>query len=119
MLARAERLQSQFFHIHGSVARQPVWEPPVDVLETRGYVHILVGLPGVDPDTIGARIDGGALIVVGDRSLPVDLEEALIHRIELPRGRFERRVRLPAGRYDDMQWASENGCLIVTLSKAI
>ena len=28
---------------------------------------------------------------------------AIIHRLELPQGRFERRVRLPAGRYSAVQ----------------
>lgn len=117
MLLRAERLHRQFFHVGELVARQPVWEPPVDVLETRGHVLVLVGLPGVDPETVGAAIEDDALIVVGDRSLPEDLGGAYIHRMELPHGRFERKVALPLGRYGDVRCASANGCLIVTLSK--
>ena len=119
MLARAEHLHRQFFHVGTSQAHQPVWEPPVDVLETRGHVLVLVGLPGVDPDSVSAAIEDDALIVVGDRSLPEELGGAWIHRMELPQGRFERSVRLPRGRYGDVRCASANGCLIVTLSKII
>jgi len=41
----------------------------------------------------------------------------VIHRLELPQGRFERRVRLPAGRYASVRHAVANGCLLVTLEK--
>ncbi len=119
MLARAERLHSQLFHLGEAQAHRPVWEPPVDVIETRGHVLVLVGLPGVDPETVGTAIEGDALIVVGDRSLPEELRGAWIHRMELPHGRFERKVRLPRGRYGDVSCASANGCLIVTLSKIL
>ena len=117
MLARAERLHRQFFHVGEAQSRQPVWEPPVDVLETRGYVLVLVAVPGVDPETVGAAIEDDALVVVGDRSLPAELSGAWIHRMELPQGRFERRIRLPRGRYGEVRCASANGCLVVTLSK--
>lgn len=116
-LARAERLHRQFFHVGEAKECQPMWEPPVDVLETRGHVLVLVALPGVDPETVDAAIEDDALVVAGDRSLPGELSGAWIHRMELPQGRFERRVRLPQGRYSDVRCASANGCLIFTLSK--
>ena len=117
MLARAERLHRQFFHVGLAEDRRPVWEPPVDVLETQQHVVILVGLPGVDAATVGAAIKGDTLIVAGDRLIPPQLDGAIIHRLELPHGRFERRVPLPAGHYGDVQSASVNGCLVVTLTK--
>lgn len=119
LVARAERLHRQYFHITQSQHRTPVWEPPVDVLETAGQLVILVALPGVDPDTIGSVIEGDALIVVGRRSLPAALNAAVIHRLELPHGRFERRVMLPSGRYGEIRSAVDNGCLIVTLDKIL
>jgi HSP20 family protein len=42
----------------------------------------------------------------------------MIHRLELPQGRFQRRIRLPAGRYRDVARSAINGCLVITLSKA-
>jgi HSP20 family molecular chaperone IbpA len=41
----------------------------------------------------------------------------VIHRLELPQGRFERRVRLPAGTYRQPVRAMVNGCLLVRLEK--
>ncbi len=119
LVARAERLHRQYFHITQSEQRTPVWEPPVDVLETAGQLVILVALPGVDPETIGSAIEGDALIVVGRRSLPAALNAAVIHRLELPHGRFERRVMLPSGSYGGIRSAVDNGCLIVTLDKIL
>jgi HSP20 family protein len=117
MIARAERLHRQFFHVGASGAHQTIWEPPVDVLETPEHVLIVVGLPGVDPGSVGAAIEADSLVVAGDRSLPRELGGAYIHRMELPQGRFERRVLLPAGRYGNARSTNVNGCLIVTLSK--
>jgi HSP20 family protein len=118
-LARAERLHQQFFQIAESVSAAPAWEPPVDVLETEDAVIILVALPGVDLETVETQIVGGVLIVAGQRLLPQMLHRALIHRLELPQGRFERRVRLPGQRFGEVQYTAAHGCLIFKLSKAL
>ena len=114
LLARAERLHRQFFQ-----PRRPgTWEPPVDILETEREVLLFFALPGVSIDKVEAIIDGADLVVAGTRVLPPQLRTAIIHRIELPQGRFERRVRLPAGRYRDVARAAADGCLVITLRKA-
>lgn len=115
MLARAERMQRRFFQPQGGA---PAWEPPVDVLETEREVLVIVALPGVDPEKIEAAIDEGALAISGRRVLPVELRTAIIHRIELPQGRFARRVPLPPGRYDAVKRATVHGCLVIGLRKA-
>jgi HSP20 family molecular chaperone IbpA len=117
MLARAERLSRQSFRPTRSLSRQPAWEPPADVLETEREVLVFVALPGVEPGKVEALIDGTDLVVAGVRLLPAALREAVIHRLELPQGRFERRIRLPAGRYASVRQAIVNGCLLVTLEK--
>jgi HSP20 family molecular chaperone IbpA len=117
MLARAERLQNAFFRPARSAARLPAWEPPVDVLETEHEVLVLMALPGVDAERVEAGIDESDLVVAGSRELPAALSTAIIHRLELPQGRFERRVRLPAGRYTGVQRSTVNGCLLITLQK--
>ena len=118
VLARAERMQRQFFTLTRTPARQTSWEPPADVLETEREVLILLALPGVDPERVEAVIDGEGLIVAGVRVLPPELRTALIHRLEIPQGRFERRIPLPLGRYGAVRTASVNGCLLVSLQKA-
>jgi HSP20 family molecular chaperone IbpA len=118
MLARAERLHREFFRPVRLASRLPVWEPPVDVLETEREVLVLIALPGVDPEQAEAAIDNTDLVVAGSRILPAALRTAVIHRLELPQGRFERRVPLPAGRYAAVRRAMVNGCLLITLEKA-
>lgn len=119
MLARAERLHREFFRPAYSAGALPTWEPPVDVLETERAVIVHLALPGVDAERVEAAIDDdGCLLVIGMRVLPDELRTAVIHRLELPQGRFERKVRLPAGRYSAVGRAMSNGCLVITLEKA-
>jgi HSP20 family protein len=113
-LARAERLHQQMFQ----PVAQAAWQPPVDVLETEREVLVLAALPGVDVAKVEARIEGGVLVIAGVRVLPPELRTAAIHRLELPQGRFERRVPLPAGRYSGVRRAEANGCLVISLAKA-
>lgn len=116
-LARAERLRQQFFSLHAAAgSRESCWEPPIDVLETDREVLILVALPGVDPDEVQAVIDDGVLVISGQRTLPKELRDARIHRLELPQGRFERRIALPVGRYAVSRFAV-NGCIVLRLAK--
>jgi len=117
MLARAERMHREFFR-PVRASRLPAWEPPVDVLETERDVQVFMALPGVEPERVEAAIDGADLIVSGSRVLPAALRTAVIHRLELPQGRFERRVCLPAGRYSSVRQSVANGCLLITLEKA-
>ena len=117
-LARAERLHSQFLKLRpGAGADEPSWEPPIDVLETDREVLILIALPGVDPEEVEAVIDQGILIVSGRRVLPAELRNARIHRLELPQGRFERRISLPLGRYVISRFATY-GCVGLRLTKS-
>jgi HSP20 family protein len=117
MLARAERLHQQFFQL-SQTRRPPVWEPPADVLETDREVLVLLALPGVEPERVAVVIEDGMLVVTGTRLLPPELRTATIHRMELPQGRFERRLALPSGHYDQIGRFAANGCLAVTLRKA-
>ena len=118
MLARAERLHREVFNAPSPSRSAAVsWEPPVDVLETEDAVLVLVALPGVDPEQVQLVIRNGVLLIAGERVLPRELATAIIHRIELPQGRFERQIRLPAGTYEAPVSAVADGCLIVKLPK--
>lgn len=117
-LARAERLHQQFLNLQPLTGtREPSWEPPIDVLETDREVLILIALPGVDPDEVEASLDRGMLVVSGRRVLPAELRNARILRLELPQGRFERRIPLPLGRYTITRFAAD-GCVGFRLAKA-
>jgi HSP20 family protein len=117
-LARAERLHQQFLNLRPLAGTsEPSWEPPIDVLETDGEILIFIALPGVDPNEVEAMIDKGTLVVSGRRTLPPELRNARILRLELPQGRFERRISLPTGRYAITRFAA-NGCIGLRLAKS-
>jgi len=113
MLTRAEQIHREFFRPTAS----PAWEPPVDVLETAAEVLVFVALPGVPAEGVEAAIDEGQLIIAGTRTLPNELQTATIHRLELPQGRFMRRINLPPGRYTNVRRAMVEGCLLIRLEK--
>lgn len=118
MLARAERLNRTVFNPPQVSQRGIGWEPPADVLETENMVLILVALPGVDPNQVRLSLQGGVLSISGERVLPQELRTATIHRLELPQGRFERRVPIPPGRYEQPRTGVSNGCVVIQLVKA-
>jgi HSP20 family molecular chaperone IbpA len=54
-----------------------------------------VALPGVSPDSITVMAEPGGVVVAALRAFPCRESDAHIHRIEIPYGRFERRIALP------------------------
>lgn len=117
-LMRADRMHREVFQLRTTTTR-PAWEPPIDVIETDEHVLIFIALPGVAMERVEAAIEGATLVVSGRRVLPPQLRTAVIHRLELPQGHFERRIPLPAGLYDEIARSVEDGCLLISLRKAI
>jgi HSP20 family molecular chaperone IbpA len=116
-LDRAERLHRHVFQLESHDGRRPAWQPPVDLFETERELQILVALPGVEPERLTVVIDGGSVVVVGDRRVPPRARGAAVHRIEIPFGRFERRIALPNGRYELDRRELADGCLFLSLRK--
>lgn len=116
LIERAERLQRQFFGVGGTMDL-PAWEPPVDMFETKDAVWLLAALPGVGAEDVSLSFDDDALIIVGERRLPSAMCRATLHRLEIPHGRFERRVPLPPGRYELASNELLDGLLMIGLRK--
>ena len=95
---------------------QPSFEPPVDIVERRGTLLVRVALPGVTPGSVDVVTDGAHLSVVGVRKVDAAAGDT-IHRLEIPHGRFERRIDLPAGRYELAGRDLIDGCLILRLRR--
>jgi HSP20 family molecular chaperone IbpA len=115
-LARAERLQREFFR-PGSRTVRPSWEPPVDVFDTGDALWIVAALPGVAPASVEIGVVDGVLSISGERRPPAQQREATIHRIEIPQGRFERRIALSGGRYELTRHDLRDGCLTLVLRR--
>jgi HSP20 family protein len=111
MLDRAQRLQRQFF-THDVVS----WEPPVDIVEADNALQVHVALPGVNADAITVALDPAGITISALRAFPCRSEGGQIHRLEIPYGRFERRIT-PSPRLELADREVKNGCLVLTLTK--
>ena len=116
LIDRAEQLRRQFFEPARPGAMHVRWEPPVDLFETERDVCIIAALPGVAPEDICVEMEGNTLIIVGVRPLPKRGPHAQILRLEIPYGRFERRITL-SPRLELADREVKNGCLVLTLTK--
>ncbi|MEO7941473.1 MAG: Hsp20/alpha crystallin family protein, partial [Burkholderiaceae bacterium] len=110
----ADRLQRQFFRI-APARGGPCWEPPVDVINNGDRVTLLVALPGVPPDQFDVHLEDTAIVVRGERSIGASVGTGAIVRLEIPYGRFERRIVLAPGKYKLTNMLLENGCLRINL----
>jgi HSP20 family protein len=117
MIARAEGLHRQFFQPAFSATQAASWEPPIDIFETDRELWIIAALPGVESQDLAISIEGQVLRVAGLRRLPAQARGAAIHRMEIPYGRFERSIRLPAARLELDRSELASGCLFLSLSK--
>jgi HSP20 family molecular chaperone IbpA len=115
MLREADRMHRQFFRLVLG-GGTPAWEPPVDVVETDQALEIRVALPGVSEEDVQVISDGSDLHVIGNRALKATRGDT-IHRLEIPYGRFERRIVLPSGRYELVERTLCEGCLVVSLRR--
>jgi HSP20 family molecular chaperone IbpA len=116
LLKQAEQLHRQFFEPSRAGAQTARWEPPVDVFETERQVWIIAALPGVMPEAVQVEIDGPTLVIAGARPLPSKQLNANIVRLEIPYGRFERRIALST-RLRLIERELSNGCLVLTFTK--
>ena len=116
LLQGAEQLQIRSFPLERlqSVA---CWEPAVDLYEDGEELRLLVALPGVSSRQCEVVLDDAGLVVRGQRPMPSVLQRAAIHRIEIPYGRFERRIPLPPGSYRLHEQFLEDGCLVLALRR--
>lgn len=114
LLEEAERLQKSFFQLSSGRAG---WEPPVDLFETATEYQLFVALPGVDAESLEVLLQDGTVLVRGVRTLPPALRNAMVHRLEIPHGRFERRIGLPSTKIELGKSELAHGCLVIRLTK--
>lgn len=116
LLAEAERLHRQFFHL-AAVEAAPAWEPPIDVFEDDREIVVVVAMPGVAAERVHVAVDGATLVVRGTRPLPFDGSRFRLRQLEIPYGAFERRFALPTGAFEVGRPELAQGCLVLRLKK--
>ena len=72
-------------------------------------------LPGVDPERIEVRLEPNALTVSATRAARLGNPDSIVRRLEIPHGRFVRRIALAGARLRLGESRYVNGCLEVRL----
>ncbi|MDO8179968.1 MAG: Hsp20/alpha crystallin family protein [Undibacterium sp.] len=112
----ADRLQRQFFRL-GKTEDVPSWEPPIDMYGNDEELFLLVAFPGVAPDSLHVSLEEACVSVRGERVIGRHVGSGNILCLEIPYGRFERRIALPIGNYRMVAMQLENGCLRLHLGR--
>ncbi len=119
LLDQADRLHRQF--VRPAAARVPTWEPPVDVVETATQLRVTVALPGVSADSITVSREPDAITISARRAFPISAPEigqcARVHALEIPHGRFERRVSMSTQAFSLIEQRIHDGCLTLIFSR--
>jgi HSP20 family protein len=97
------------------------WGPavavPMDVYTAGDDYVIEIAVPGLDPDSVNVSALGGQVTISGEYPAAPEGRQYLFR--ELPHGRFERTVTLPADfEVDKAQGHYEHGLLRLTVPKA-
>ena len=73
------------------------FQPQIDCFrrEEPAELHVVVELPGVDPDDVHLSIEGRVLTIAGERRRPAPDCRLSYYRLELEYGSFQRRLALP------------------------
>ena len=101
----------------GTAQSLPCWEPAVDVFERGDELRLIVAIPGVSATAIEVSLATDELIVRGQRPIPAGARRAVIHRLEIPYGRFERKITLPPGTFRIERNCIAEGFLELTLHR--
>jgi HSP20 family molecular chaperone IbpA len=117
MIDRAEGLHRQFFQPTAAPTRDLSWQPPIDITETDSEILITVALLGVDRDAVRVTVDADGVSVAGFRRPSAIPRGSLVHRLEIPYGKFERQIPFPATRLHLGQSEFANGCLVLKFFK--
>ncbi|UCF66801.1 MAG: Hsp20/alpha crystallin family protein [Acidobacteriota bacterium] len=94
------------------------WVPRVDLYELPDRIVLLADVPGVRPEDLEVRIEGGHLVMRGSRRQPQDVDPTALCRMERPFGTFVRRYALPEGiDPEQVHASSREGVLEIVIGK--
>ena len=94
------------------------WSPRADVFEQNGSLVVKAELPGVPKEQIEVTVDGGNLVIRGERRAEEEVKEEDFYRLERNVGSFYRRLPLPEGvKEEDISASFADGVLEVRMPK--
>ena len=94
------------------------WSPPVDIYEMADCFIILADIPGAARENVNVEVQGGSLILKGDRPEVPEVQNGHPYRSERQYGAFERAFNLPVNVTPEGVTARiADGVLTVKISK--
>jgi HSP20 family protein len=120
MIDKAERMHRRFFDLLAAPMseREPVWEPPANIVVTNNELEVSIALPGADPNDVAVRIVAGGLQIDARVAPPALAYQSKIVRLEVPYGSMRRRIELPRSSYTVQERRHINGCLYLRLMES-
>jgi HSP20 family protein len=97
----------------------PEWSPLVDIAEDEKEYLISVELPQVQKNDVKVTVEGGTLIIAGERRAQKEEKGRKFHRVERQYGRFERNFSIPENALSgEVKAEFKDGVLNVHLAKS-
>ncbi len=116
-LERMRRDMDTLFSRSGYSSQEPVF-PLINTFENKEELQIVAELPGMAKENVTITMENGILTLSGNRDAGSPERAAALRR-ERPRGRFEKKIRIPVKVNDAAISATFNdGVLTVKLPKA-
>ena len=95
-----------------------MWNPPVDVYETKDSIVLKADLPDVKKEEVDISVEGNILTLRGERKREKEVKEKDFYRMERSYGAFSRSFTLPGSvDADRIEADFAGGVLKVTLPK--
>jgi len=117
-----ERVFDDFFAPRRALREKPewtLWEPPVEMFETKDEVVVRAELPNIDPDQIEVTVSADAATLKGETKHEEEHRDRNYHRREIRYGAFTRTVPLAAEvKSGEAKAIYKNGVLEVTIPKS-
>ena len=119
--ARLRHEMDELFHrfFEGPRLFQEGWVPPLRIEETDNELVVIAELPGVASKDLSVTLEGGELVLSGERKELETIKGASLYVDELASGAFSRRFPLPCEVVADKISADyKDGFVRITLPKA-
>ena len=95
-----------------------VWNPAVDVYETKDSLVLKADLPDVSKDDVSLAVEGNVLTIHGERKKEKEVKEKDYYRMERSYGAFSRSFTLPSSvNSEKIEAVFSGGVLTITLPK--
>ena len=95
-----------------------LWVPRMDIYEKDGALVVKAELPGVKKEEVAITLDGGDLVVQGERKAEREVKDEDFYRMERSYGEFYRRLPLPfEAQAEGIKATFTDGVLVITVPK--